>query len=79
MLGKMLIHGLVAAALVGGTAAVYAASQDGQGLPQVDTVAASLDTVLSQKPGDDRFARMDDRREHQRRSHHKHDHDDDDD
>lgn len=79
MLGKMLIHGLVAAALVGGTAAVYAANQDGQGLPQVDTVAASLDTVFSQKPGSDRFAQMDDRREHQRRGHHKHDHDDDDD
>lgn len=42
MLGKMLVHGLVAAAIVGGTAAVYAQSKDnGTPFPQVAQTEAA--------------------------------------
>ncbi|MEW5729612.1 MAG: hypothetical protein AB1918_17410 [Pseudomonadota bacterium] len=90
MLGKMLVHGLVAAAIVGGTAAVYVRITDsGNPSPQVaqtepaTVLAAATDNfrpAWTETRGTDRDRersfRSDSRRDRHDREH---DHDDDDD
>lgn len=89
MLGKMLIHGLVAAALVGGAAAVYAQARDtGYLSPGTAPAASQTKETADALPGDrnarpafDNFRSRDDDRRHERkydrRSHHDRHHDDD--
>jgi hypothetical protein len=83
MLGKMLIHGLVAAAIVGGTAAVYSQITDnGTPSPQIaQAESAGQSNVVATL-----LARSDDVRDrsfqperHRDRHDRKRDHDDDDD
>ncbi len=88
MLGKMLIHGLLAAALIGSAAAVYAqagdVTQDAQGQPQAKVGATEPDKAQADNgylrptafwSGDHDRKRGHDRHDRKR----KHDHDDDDD
>lgn len=93
MLGKMLIHGLVASAIIGSAAAVYAQAKDmpPAAPPAVTTKAAEqatsdagngylrspLSTVQAGRSDGDRTLKSD--RHHDRKHDRKHDHDDDDD
>lgn len=93
MLGKMLIHGLVAGAIIGSAAAVYAQAKDITPAtpPTVTTKAAEqatsdagngylrspLSALQAGKSDGDRAVKSD--RHHDRKHDRKHDHDDDDD
>lgn len=89
MLGKMIIHGLVAAAIVGGTAAVYSQVTDnGAPSPQIAQTEAGQSNVvhtLLARNDDVRPVRAEtsgadrDRSFKSDRHDRKHDHDDDDD
>lgn len=87
MLGKMLVHGLAAAIVIGSAAAVYAQAKD-NGYLSTPPPPASFDTVpaVTSDDGDIRWSAKDVRRDkHDRKRHDKadrrrdRDHDDDDD
>lgn len=85
MLGKMLIHGLIAATLIGSAAAVYAQGRDNGYLPSTARPTAVSGTVEAPPAGKeaDGYVRpsRDDKRERSGKAerHHERHHDEDDD
>lgn len=79
MLGKMMIHGLVAAILIGGAAAVYAQAKDNGYLSAAPTKAntdTGTDDVRSDKDGRKHAAKPERHAEGRKGQDERHDHDD---